>query len=44
MLKNANEEATYYLHISKMVMKADSKVVLVMSNGLFFIWKYYWSL
>ena len=30
------EEAKNYLHISKKVMEVDSKVVLIMSNGLVF--------
>ena len=34
------EEARNYLHISEKVMKVDLKVVLIMSNGLFFNWKY----
>ena len=38
------EEARKYIHISKMVMKVGPKVALIMSNGLFFNWKYYRSL
>ena len=35
-----DEEARNYLHISEKVMDVDSKVVLIMSKGLFFSWKY----
>ena len=34
------EESRNYLHISEKVMNEDSKVVLIMSNVLFFNWRY----